>query len=200
MIKIFVTGGIGSGKSTLISFLEARGAATVEADAVGHQNLFKPEVKRALAEAFGTDIFDAEGEVSRPALAAKAFSSPENTKLLDSVTLPYLYSGCLEAIEELGKTHEVVVLEMAILDGRDDFGKNADLIIALTTSEEVRIQRLMAYRGFTEEDARNRLANQVPDEKRVSIADVVFTNDGTIEEFEAEISRWWDIFKTEHQL
>ena len=92
------------------------------------------------------------------------------------------------------------MLEMAILDGRDNFGDNADLIIAVTTSEEVRIKRLMEYRGFSEEDARNRLANQVSEERRLAIADVVFTNDGTVEEFEAQIDSWWESFKKEYHL
>ena len=81
---------------------------------------------------------------------------------------------------------------MAILDGRDEFYRKADIVIAVTTSPEVRVARLMQSRGFAEQDARNRLANQVPEEQRLSIADVVFTNDGTLEEFKAQISQWWD--------
>ena len=84
---------------------------------------------------------------------------------------------------------------MAILDGRDDFYKNADVVLALVTSPEVRIQRLI-QRGLTEEDARNRLKNQVPDEKRIAISDVVLTNDGTLDEFMHEIEQWWSRFKS----
>ena len=192
MIKIFVTGGIGSGKSTLMHFFEAKGAGVVYADEVGHENLHDPAMKEELATAFGASIFDEEGEVIRSELAAKAFSSAENTVLLDSITQPRLYAGCLRHFEELSANHQVVVLEMAILDGRDDFYQKADIVIAVTTSPEVRVARLMQSRGFTEQDARNRLANQVPEEQRLSIADVVFTNDGTLEEFKAQISQWWD--------
>ena len=186
MVTIFVTGGIGSGKSTLMRFFEAKGAGVVYADKVGHENLHN-----AARAAFGNKIFDSEGEIVRSELAACAFSSPQNTALLDSITQPRLYEGCLRHIGDLGKSHEVVVLEMAILDGRDDFYRKADIVIAVTTSPEVRIARLMHSRGFSEEDARNRLANQVP-EQRLSIADVVFTNNGSIEEFEAQISLWWE--------
>ena len=191
-MRIFVTGGIGSGKSTLMAFLEQKGAGVVLADEVGHENLHNAEMKAELAEAFGQDIFDDEGEVVRSALAAKAFSSAQNTQKLDSITQPRLYDGCLRHLAELEQTHKVVVLEMAILDGRDDFYKNADVVAAVTTSPEVRVARLMASRGFSEEDARNRLANQVPEEKRLAISNVVFNNDGTVEEFKAQIEQWWN--------
>ncbi len=192
MLKIFVTGGIGSGKSTLMHFFEKQGAGVLLADEVGHENLFNEEMKAELVDAFGSEILDTKGEIIRSELATRAFSTPENTKLMDSITQPRLYDGCLRHLDDLGKTHKVVVLEMAILDGRDDFYKHADIVIAVTTSPEVRIKRLMESRGFSEEDARNRLARQVPEEQRLAIADVVFTNDGTLDEFEAQIQTWWN--------
>ena len=192
MLKIFVTGGIGSGKSTLLQFFEKQGAAILLADEVGHENLHNEAMKAELVFAFGSGILDAKGEIIRSELAARAFATSEDTKRMDVITQPRLYEGILRHLEELGKTHEVVVLEMAILDGRDDFYKRADIVIAVTTSPEVRIKRLMESRGFSEADARNRLASQVPEEKRLAIADVVFTNDGTLEEFESQIQDWWD--------
>ena len=146
MITIFVTGGIGSGKSTLMRFFEAKGAGVVYADKVGHENLRNAAMKDELRAAFGNKIFDSEGEIIRSELAACAFSSPQNTALLDSITQPRLYEGCLRHIGDLGKSHEVVVLEMAILDGRDDFYRKADIVIAVTTSPEVRIARFFRRR------------------------------------------------------
>lgn len=193
--RIFITGGIGSGKSTLLEFLQAQGVATVEADKVGHQVLTFADTKAELAQKFGTDIFDQNGEVIRAALAQKAFVSPEKTALLDSVTQKRVYAESLRQLDELAKTHDFVALEMAILDGRDDFYKNADVVLAVVTSPEVRIQRLV-QRGLTEEDARNRLSNQVPDAKREAISDVVFINDGTLDEFQQRIETWWDAYKS----
>lgn len=194
--RIFITGGIGSGKSTLLDFLREQGVATVEADKVGHEVLTFPDTKAELAEKFGSDIFDDRGEVVRSALAAKAFVSSEKTALLDSVTLKRVYAESLRQLDELAKNHDFVALEMAILDGRDDFYKNADVVIAVVTTPEVRIARLVE-RGLTEEDARARLKNQVPDSKREAIADVVFTNNGTLEDFTGEIARWWDDYRNE---
>lgn len=190
-MKIFVTGGMGSGKSTLIDYLESKGAAIVYADLVGHENLLKPACKQALVSAFGAGILGPDGEIERSALAAKAFSSPESTRKLDSITQPLLYEECLRKVSEFESAHGVAVLEMAILDGRDDFYKNADIVVCVTTSPQVRIARLMAYRGISEEDAHNRIARQVPEEKRIAISDYVLTNDGTLDEFKHQIDEWW---------
>lgn len=192
MLSIFVTGGIGSGKSTLMEFLKEKGAGIVLADEVGHENLHNPEMKAELVKAFGQEILDTNGEIIRSELAARAFATPENTARMDAITQPRLYEGCLRHVASVGQTHEVVVLEMAILDGRDDFYKHADIVVAVTTSPEVRVRHLMESRDFSEEDARNRLASQVPEENRLAIADVVFTNDGTLQEFQDQIQQWWD--------
>lgn len=192
MLSIFVTGGIGSGKSTLMEFLKEKGAGIVLADEVGHENLHNPEMKAELVQAFGKEILDTNGEIIRSELAARAFATPEDTARMDAITQPRLYEGCLRHVASVGQTHEVVVLEMAILDGRDDFYKHADIVVVVTTSPEVRVRRLMESRGFSEEDARNRLASQVPEENRLAIADVVFTNDGTLQEFQDQIQQWWD--------
>lgn len=192
MLSIFVTGGIGSGKSTLMEFLKEKGAGIVLADEVGHENLHNPEMKAELVKAFGKEILDTNGEIIRSELAARAFATPEDTARMDAITQPRLYEGCLRHVVSVGQTHEVVVLEMAILDGRDDFYKHADIVVAVTTSPEVRVRRLMESRGFSEEDVRNRLASQVPEENRLAIADVVFTNDGTLQEFQDQIQQWWD--------
>lgn len=192
MLSIFVTGGIGSGKSTLMEFLKEKGAGIVLADEVGHENLHDSKMKAELVKAFGKEILDTNGEIIRSELAARAFATPEDTARMDAITQPRLYEGCLRHVASVGQTHKVVVLEMAILDGRDDFYKHADIVVAVTTSPEVRVRRLMESRGFSEEDARNRLASQVPEENRLAIADVVFTNDGTLQEFQDQIQQWWD--------
>lgn len=194
--RIFITGGIGSGKSTLLEFLKCKGAFTVDADKVGHEILTFQDTKDELREKFGTDIFDEQGNVVRSALAAKAFVSPEATALLDSVTLKRVYAESLRQLDDAAKDHETVALEMAILDGRDDFYKNADVVLVVVTTPEVRIERLVK-RGLTEEDARNRLATQVPDSARVAISDVVFENNGTEAELQDAINEWWQQFVSE---
>ena len=180
------------GQIDLMRFFEAKGAGVVYADEVGHENLHNAVMKDELRAAFGNKIFDSEGEIIRSELAACAFSSPQNTALLDSITQPRLYEGCLRHIGDLGRAMRWLCSKWPFLTGAMTFYQKADIVIAVTTSPEVRIARLMQSRGFSEEDARNRLANQVPEEQRLSIADVVFTNNGSIEEFESQISLWWE--------
>lgn len=175
-----------------MEFLKEKGAGIVLADEVGHENLHDSEMKAELVKAFGKEILDTNGEIIRSELAARAFATPEDTARMDAITQPRLYESCLRHVVSVGQNHKVVVLEMAILDGRDDFYKHADIVVAVTTSPEVRVRRLMESRGFSEEDARNRLASQVPEENRLAIADVVFTNDGTLQEFQDQIQQWWD--------
>ena len=184
-MKIFVTGGIGSGKSTFTGLLEERGAAVVLADLVGHANLLDPEVIAELVAAFGPGIVDSTGQIDRAALAARAFLSSDSTALLDSITQPRLYARCLQLVDDLARHNEVVVLEMAILDGRDDFAKNADMVVCVTADPEVRAKRLVESRGIPLEGARNRIARQAAsDEGRLAIADHVIENDGTLEDLE----------------
>lgn len=183
---------MGSGKSTLISYLEGKGAAIVFADEVGHDNLLKLECRRALAKAFGNDILDDEGFVDRGALAAKAFANPQATARLDVITQPLLYDECLARVRALEKEYKVVVLEMAILDGRDGFYKNADIVVCVTADADLRVKRLMAHRGVSREDACNRIARQVPERQRIEISDVVLTNNGTLEDFLRQIDNWWE--------
>lgn len=189
-MKIFVTGGMGSGKSTFTDYLASLGASVIYADLVGHDNLANPVMKQELVSAFGDQILDAQGVIIRSELAARAFSSPENTHKLDSITQSYLYNECLRRLEEAEKSCPVVVLEMAILDGRDNFFRNADIVVCVTASSEIRIQRLVEGRAIPEEDAKNRIARQVPEECRIAISDVVFVNDGSIKDFQKRIFAW----------
>ena len=195
-MKIFVTGGMGSGKSTLIDFLSEKGAPVLDADKVGHENLHDPAMKSELREAFGDDIFDEAGEVIRPKLGAAAFVDQEHTDLLNSITRTRLYSRCLEKLEELEKTNDIVVLEMAILNPYDGFADNADVVAIVVAPLEDRVARQVA-RGFAEEDVRNRIAQQITDDERRMMADVVFENDGTLEHLKGQIDAWWESLTTQ---
>ncbi len=137
------------GQIDLMRFFEAKGAGVVYADEVGHENLHNAVMKDELRAAFGNKIFDSEGEIIRSELAACAFSSPQNTALLDSITQPRLYEGCLRHIGDLGRAMRWLCSKWPFLTGAMTFYQKADIVIAVTTSPEVRIARLMQSRGFS---------------------------------------------------
>ena len=192
MLTVGLTGGIGSGKSTVAAALAARGAAVVDADMISRQILepggaaFQPVVDR-----FGPGIVKEDGQIDRPALAAAVFSAPEALADLNGLTHPEIGRQMVERARVLGEDHEVVVLDIPLLDiaarARFQFGA----IVVVDAPEDVAVARLVAQRGFTEEDARARIAAQISRQERRELADLVLDNSGDRDALESEIDRAW---------
>lgn len=193
MEKIFLIGGMGAGKSTVRKALVDLGVPCIDLDDIGHEVLEWQPVKDDLAAAFGPDVFDAQGNVNRGALAAKAFSSTGQTRKLNRITMPRiedLMTMRLEEIEQSGAP--AVVVEYSVFKNRESsLAVVADTVIAVIAPEEERIARAVAS-GFDEQDVRKRIAQQITDEERRGAADVVFENTGTPEELYEQVKNWWN--------
>lgn len=174
MLRIGLTGGIGSGKSTVASLLEARGFPVIDADQIARDII--PSVLPQLVEAFGDTILDGS-ELNRAELARLAFASPEKTKLLNSITHPKIRSETALAFKEAEAAgEEAVIYDMPLLVDQG-LHEDMDLVVVVTVDPEARVQRLIR-RGLTEADARKRMAAQISDEQRNSAADVLIDNNG----------------------
>ena len=186
-----VTGGIASGKSTLVELLAgAMPSVVVDADALGHGILQRPDVARALEAEFGSDVLDEEGNVQRSVLGPRAFASPERLAVLDEITRPPLLalvesvlSGCAERAFE-----GLVVLDAALLVEWDK-GPWCDRVVAVIADPARRVERLVRRTGLPRPEAERRVAAQLPDAARGEYADDLIANDGTIEEFRAASGR-----------
>ena len=196
--QIFVIGGMGSGKSTASKALVEQGLAIIDLDKVGHDILKWEIVKDDLRAAFGDDIFGEDGEVERPKLAAKAFSSPAETRKLNRITMPRIEESFTDQIEELEKQGvEAVVVEYSVFKNRDtSLAYDADAVIAVLAPIEARIERAVAA-GWDEEDVQRRIAQQITDADRAEAADVVFNNVGTKQELHDSVLEWWDEYKNQ---
>ena len=195
MKKIFIIGGMGAGKSMATKALVEEGLPFIDLDEVGHEVLTRDYVKADLVEAFGEDILTAEGEVDRPALAAKAFVNEIQTSLLNSITLPRIEETFADRIDELAKESEAVVVEYSAFKNRSiSLAADADCIIAVLAPLDMRIERAVAA-GWDEEDVKRRIARQITDAERIEVADVVFHNDSTPEDLKRQVVEWWDAFK-----
>lgn len=193
MEKIFVIGGMGAGKSTAREALVDQGLEYIDLDKIGHEIHHWEIVKEDLAEAFGPDVLDADGEVDRKALARKAFVSPAETRKLNRITQPRIEDAFTTKLDELEAAGcPAVVVEYSVFKSRQmSLAYLADIVIAVLAPLEVRIERAVAS-GFDEQDVRRRIAQQITDAERIEQADVVFNNDGTKEELYNQVINWWN--------
>ncbi|AWB81995.1 dephospho-CoA kinase [Corynebacterium yudongzhengii] len=193
---IGLTGGIGSGKSTAATMLAEAGFPVIDADKLARE-VVEPGMPalRELAEAFGEDILDGKGALRRSLLAERAFSSKENTERLNAITHPAIRRLQQQRIQEAADAGaHTVIYDMPLLieQGLDE---EMDLTVVVHTDRQLRIERLESARGISPQDAARRMDAQVDDETRLSKADVVLDNSGTLEELAQQVDRLVDKLK-----
>jgi dephospho-CoA kinase len=189
VLRIGLTGGIGSGKSTVSALLAARGAVVIDADRIARE-VVEPGTPglAAIEETFGGQVLQRDGSLDRPALAAIVFADPEARRRLDGLVHPLVRSRAAE-LAAAAPEDAVVVHDVPLLV---ETGQAAayDLVLVVQADPDVRIQRLV-QRGVPEADARARMAAQATDEQRRAVADVVLDNSGSEQELAAQVDRFW---------
>jgi dephospho-CoA kinase len=190
MILIGLTGGIGSGKSTVSARLADLGARVIDADAITRE-VQQPgtEVFATIVERFGDGVVAADGTLDRPALAAIVFADPDELKALNDIVHPAVGVEIAERMAEAAGTDDVVVLDVPLLveSGRNDMAA----LVVVDLDPEVAVRRLVEHRGFTEEDARARISRQASREDRLAKADRVLDNSGSVEDLLAQVDAAW---------
>lgn len=189
MKKVGLTGGIGSGKSTVARMLGGAGFAVVDADQVA-RDIMEPglPVLEEVAAAFGADLIGDDGALDRGELARRAFATTEDTQRLNAITHPAIRAESerrFAAAEEAGE--QAVIYDMPLLV---DLGLNQDmdLTVVVDVDKEERIRRLVDKRGLDEADARARMAQQIDDATRLAVADVVIDNNGPLDALEPQVA------------
>lgn len=192
---IGLTGGIGSGKSTVSALLAARGAVIIDADAITRE-LQQPgtEVFDAMVARFGRGIVADDGSLDRQAVADLVFGDPEALADLNAVVHPAVGAEIARRLAEEAETDHLVVLDVPLLveSGRSDLAG----LVVVDVDPEVAVERLVSQRGMREDDARARMARQVSREDRLAKADVVIDNSGSLAELEARIDAAWPDLRT----
>lgn len=188
MKKVGLTGGIGSGKSTVARMLGGTGFAVVDADQIA-RDIMAPgsPLLDEVAAAFGADLIGDDGALDRGELARRAFATTEDTQRLNAITHPAIRAESerrFAAAEEAGE--QAVIYDMPLLV---DLGLNQDmdLTVVVDVDKEERIRRLVDKRGLDEADARARMAQQIDDAARLAAADVVIDNNGPLEALESQV-------------
>lgn len=194
MRHLALTGGIGSGKSTVATFFAERGATIIDADAISRA-LMEPgqEVLAEVVDTFGEHLLDAAGRLDRAALANIVFNDNEARERLNGIVHPAVRSESARLREEAlaaDPDHAVIIQDIPLLveTGQAD---QFDGVIVVDTDHDTRLQRLVEARGMEVEDAQARISAQATDEQRRDVADWTIDNSGPLDNTEDQVAAVW---------
>jgi dephospho-CoA kinase len=188
-MRVGLSGGVGSGKSTVSARLRELGALVVDADAVARE-VVEPGTAglMAVAERFGADVLRPDGTLDRAALAGIVFTDEKARTDLNAILHPLIQRRTKELMAAAGP-EDIVVYDVPLLvesGQREGF----DVVVVVLADEAARVERL-AGRGMAEDDARARMGVQASDEQRRAMADVVLDNNGSREDLVAQVDALW---------
>ena len=190
MLRIGLSGGIGAGKSTVSSTFSDLGGIVVDGDVISREVVERgTEGLTKLVEAFGEQILSDDGSLNRPALAAIAFSDEEKRQTLNGIVHPLVGKRRAELIAEADD--DAVIVEDIPLLVESGMAPMFPLVIIVNADEDQRVKRLIEHRGFTEEDARARIAAQATEAQRRAVADVWLDNTGSADELVEQARALW---------
>jgi dephospho-CoA kinase len=195
-VKIIgLSGGIGTGKTTVAGFLEELGAAVIDADDVGHQVLELPEVKAQLTATFGNDILFSQGTVDRKRVAAIVFGNETALARLNHIMHPPIRRLVERELEEYRiKGTAVAVLEAPLLE-EAGWTEMVDQLWVTTAPQDVVLKRLIEKVGLTEEEALARINSQPPQQSYTARADITLETDTSLDELKEKVATLWPVKK-----
>ncbi len=183
---ICVTGGIASGKTTVIEMFGRLGGTVVSADEIARDLMREPEVQGKITAALGTSFFSASGEIVTDKLAARLFTDPVARRTVNEIVHPLVHEEVTRRFGEFDRERSscfIVETALAVETGYADW---FDTVIVVTAPVETREYRLVREKGLSREEARLRIGSQMPPEQMAEGADLIIENNGTIEEVEVE--------------
>jgi dephospho-CoA kinase len=189
LVRVGLSGGVGSGKSTVAAMLAERGAVVIDADAIAREVVEPgtPGYAAVVAE-FG-DAVVADGRLDRAALAKIVFNDDNARARLNAIVHP-LVGARTAALMAATPPDAVVVYDVPLLV-ESGLAEGFDKVVIVLAPQEVRLERLAA-RGMPEDDARARMAKQADDDERRAVADEIVVNDGTREHLQAQVDAVWE--------
>lgn len=189
MLRVGLTGGIGSGKSTASNFFELFGSFVINADEEAKKILaYNETVQHELISEFGTDIIDVSGEINKAKLARVAFQDEDHQQRLNSVIHPYIYNSIDNHFNDVLKDGK---FDIFIVDGalifESGYDVHMDYIVVVTALLKNRMERALARQTLSREEILKRIELQWPEEEKVNLADFVIHNDGSEEDLKNNV-------------
>lgn len=187
MLRIGLTGGIGSGKSTAASLFRVRGVPVIDTDEIAHA-LMEPgqEGHEAVARSFGADVLDNQGRIDRHRLRERVFADADERRRLEAILHPRIRASVRAKLEQTEAPYVVVVVPLLIEAGFTDL---VDRILVVDAGENLQIDRTRTRSGLSETEIRQIMAAQVSRAQRLQQAHDVIENNGDRKKLEAEVER-----------
>jgi len=191
VLLVGLTGGIGSGKSTVARMLEERGAVVFDADLLAREAV-EPGTPghTAVLERFGADVLAPGGELDREALASIVFADPSARRDLEQIVHPEVRRLFAEGSEAYHDTDRIVVFSAPLLV-ESGMHTAFEILVVVSATVATQIQRLMRQRGMSEPSIRARIDAQAPLEDKAAVADFLVDNEGTLAELQSQVERLW---------
>lgn len=189
MLKVGLTGGLGSGKSTASKFFNSLGAFILDADNAAKKLIeSSKKVKNELIKEFGTDIMDANSNVDKKKLARIAFQDEDHQQRLNYVVHPHIHNAIDKSFNEIldQNNHELFIVDAALIY-ESGYDAHLDYVIVVTAQLKHRMERALNRNTLTREEILKRIDFQWPEEDKTSLADFVIHNDGTEAELNNQI-------------
>ena len=195
MLKVGLTGGIGSGKSTVSARLAEHGAVVIDADLLAREVVAAGTPGLAeIVTAFGPDVVGPDGELDRAEMGRRVFGDDQARARLEQIIHPRVRARAAE-IEAAAGDDAIVVHDIPLLVETGQAG-SFDVVLVVDAPPDVQVQRLVEHRAMSEEEARSRIAAQAGREQRLAAADHVLSNDGSLEQLQAAADQVWDDLST----
>ncbi|HWY11271.1 MAG TPA: dephospho-CoA kinase [Bacteroidia bacterium] len=172
---IGLTGGIGSGKSTVAKLFEVLGVPVYNSDARAKEMYYKPEVKKQVIALFGTEAYNSNGKLNPTHVAKIIFNDSSLLQKINDLIHPEVEKD-FEEFHKNNSAHKIVIMESALLFETGIY-KKIDKTILITSADELRIARVTARDGITAEEVAKRIKHQWSDEEKIPISDFVIKND-----------------------
>lgn len=187
-----LTGGIGSGKSTVAGLLSSYGAVVIDADVLAREAVAPGTPGLAsVVEEFGSEVLAPDGSLDRARLGALVFADPDRLAALEAIVHPYVVQRGRELMA--GAPPDAVVVYDVPLLVENSLQAGYDVVVVVDASAETRLNRLVDGRGMSEADARARMAAQADRTARLAVADHVLENDGDRDSLAAQVDRLWKV-------
>jgi dephospho-CoA kinase len=190
-VRVGLTGGIASGKSTVSRMFSDLGAVIIDSDLIARE-VVEPGTDglEEVVAAFGEEILTEDGALDRPKVGAIVFADPEKRKVLEAIIHPRVFLRAIE-IDEAAGEHAVIVNDIPLL-AETNQADRFDAVVVVDVPTELQVERMVRDRGMSTDEAESRIAAQATREQRLAIATYVIENTGTLDDLEKRVADVYD--------